>query len=63
MSAYVIANVEVLNPQEYQEYTRQVGPIVERYGGRFVVRGGKLEVAEGEQPARRVVILEFPSKV
>ena len=59
MPAYLIVNVEVNNPTRYQEYLRQVTPTVEAYGGRYVVRGGRTEVLEGNWIPRRIVVIEF----
>ena len=61
MSAYIIADVEITNPVQYAAYIRIVPPTIARYGGRFLVRGGRTEVLEGSWSPRRVVILEFPS--
>jgi uncharacterized protein (DUF1330 family) len=61
MPAYVIADIEVLEPVEYEEYRRLAGPTVAQYGGRYIVRGGKTEVAEGDWMPKRFVVLEFPS--
>lgn len=61
MAAYVIVDVEVLDPEPYDEYRRGVPATLERYGGRFVVRGGAAETLEGEWRPQRVVVLEFPS--
>ena len=61
MAGYVIAIVDVTNAQGYQEYSKQVPATIAKYGGRYLVRGGKTEVREGEWPATRTVILEFPS--
>jgi uncharacterized protein (DUF1330 family) len=60
MAAYVLAEVEVTNPDGYKEYTAQVPATIARYGGRFLVRGGASEALEGEWPKIRRVILEFP---
>ena len=60
MSAYIFASVEVTDPVAYEEYRRQVPAIIAAYGGRYLVRGGKTEVLEGEPQANRLVILEFP---
>jgi uncharacterized protein (DUF1330 family) len=61
MSAYVIADIEVIEPVEYEDYKKLAGPTAAQFGGRYVVRGGATEVAEGEWTPRRFVILEFPS--
>ena len=61
MAGYVIVDVEVHDPEEYQEYSKQVPATVAQYGGRFVVRGGAYETREGEWSPQRIVVLEFPS--
>ena len=58
---YVIANVSVEDAAAYEGYRSQTASIIERYGGRFLVRGGAVEVKEGEPGIARLVILEFPS--
>lgn len=60
MPAYIIASVEVTDPDLYAEYRSQVLPTVEKYGGRFIVRGGPSEILEGSWHPGRVVVLEFP---
>ncbi|QJR13414.1 DUF1330 domain-containing protein [Usitatibacter palustris] len=62
MAAYVIAEIEITNPEGYKAYTAVVPATIEKYGGKFLVRGGSAEVLEGEWPNRRRVMLEFPSK-
>jgi uncharacterized protein (DUF1330 family) len=59
--AYVMANVEVTDPLRYEDYKRMVPPTIAKYGGRFIVRGGRCEVLEGEWRPNRLVLLEFPS--
>jgi len=61
MAAYVIAEVDVKKPERFDEYRRQVGPTLERYGGRFLARGGQSWVLEGAWKPKRLVILEFES--
>jgi uncharacterized protein (DUF1330 family) len=61
MSGYLIADVEVTDPVQYEEYRRMVPASVAAYGGRFVVRGGAFEVLEGDWQPKRLVVLEFPS--
>ena len=60
MSAYLIADVEVHDQNVYGDYRRQVLPLVQKHGGRFIVRGGAHEVLEGAWQPKRVVIIEFP---
>ena len=61
MAAYVIADVAVKDPAAFEEYRKQVPATIEKYGGRYLVRGGATEVLEGEWRPRRLVILEFAS--
>jgi uncharacterized protein (DUF1330 family) len=61
MAAYVIGEIEVTDPALYEDYRKQVLAVVTQYGGRFIVRGGKLEPLEGGWSPKRVVALEFPS--
>ena len=61
MAGYVIAQVNVKDPDAYAEYRQQVAPTVEAHGGRFLARGGAMEPFEGDPPGARVVIIEFPS--
>jgi uncharacterized protein (DUF1330 family) len=60
MPAYVLAEIEITNPEGYKEYTTHVPATIAKYGGRFVVRGGKVHALEGEWPERRRVLIEFP---
>jgi uncharacterized protein (DUF1330 family) len=61
MAAYLLADVHVKDPQKYDEYRNQVAATVARHGGRFIVRGGKHEVLEGNRDVQRLVVIEFPS--
>lgn len=61
MAAYVIGDIEVTDPAAFQEYRNRVGATVEQYGGRFVVRGGRVNLKEGDWQPRRLLMLEFPS--
>jgi uncharacterized protein (DUF1330 family) len=61
MAAYIVADVEVTDPEEYQRYAKQVPPTLEQYGGKFLVRGGQPEKLEGNWNTKRIVIIEFPS--
>ena len=62
MPAYFIGGVDVSDPSWLKEYGRKVGALVEKHGGRYLVRGGATEVKEGTAPSSRVmVVIEFPS--
>ncbi|MGH7392477.1 MAG: DUF1330 domain-containing protein [Candidatus Rokuibacteriota bacterium] len=61
MPAYIIVDIEVTDPAAFEEYRKQVPATVQKYGGRFLVRGGAMEVVEGDWRPKRVVVLEFPS--
>lgn len=61
MAAYVLAEIEITNPEGYKEYTTQVPATIAKYGGRFLVRGGAATALEGDWPQRRRVLIEFPS--
>ena len=61
MAAYIIADVRITDPDRYAEYIKVVPETIARYGGRFVVRGGRAEVLEGSWKPNRIVVLEFPT--
>lgn len=61
MPAYVIANVRIEEPVRYEDYKRMVPGTLAAFGGRFIARGGKVDVLEGDWRPERLVILEFPS--
>lgn len=61
MAAYLIADIEVTNAAGFEEYRALVPAVIVAHGGRYLVRGGALEVLEGGAPARRRVVLEFPT--
>jgi len=61
MAAYVIVELTVTDPLVFAEYRTLVGPTLEQYGGRFIVRGGEAELIEGDQQPGRIVVLEFES--
>ena len=61
MAAYIIASIEVTDPERFEVYRGQVPATIERHGGKYLVRGGAVEVVEGDRPARRTVVLEFAS--
>jgi uncharacterized protein (DUF1330 family) len=63
MTAYLIARAHIADAVGYRSYTKDVPEIVERYGGRFLARGGAALSLEGPEAADRIVIIEFPDLV
>jgi uncharacterized protein (DUF1330 family) len=61
MAAYLIVDVEVTDPVEYRTYTQQTQATFDKYGGKFLVRGGQVEMLEGDWQPKRLVVVEFPS--
>jgi uncharacterized protein (DUF1330 family) len=62
MKAYCIVYEFIDDPALFEQYRKKVMQTIEAYGGRFVVRGGKFTVLEGETPCERIAVLEFPSR-
>lgn len=61
MAAYLIAKIEVTNPERYKKYIAATPGIIKNFGGRFIARGGETATLEGPEETRRVVLVEFPS--
>jgi uncharacterized protein (DUF1330 family) len=61
MAAYLVVQVDVKDPARYADYRTMVPPTLAKYGGRFIVRGGRTETLEGDWSPKRFVVVEFPS--
>ena len=61
MSAYVVVQVDIKDPARYDDYRKMVPASLEKYGGKFLVRGGKTHTMEGGWAPKRFVLVEFPS--
>lgn len=61
MAAYLIADVEVNNPDAYREYREKFDPTLTHYQGKLLVVGGHCEPWEGEWAPKRLIVLEFPT--
>ena len=59
MAAYIITQVDVHDPETFDKYRAQAGPVLAKFGGEFLARGGKMEVLEGAWPFPRGVIIRF----
>jgi len=60
MPAYIIAEIQVTDPTAYEGYRPLAAASVARYDGRFAVRGGNIDLLEGEPEPERIVVIEFP---
>lgn len=62
MSAYMIVDVDISDPQQYELYKRDVPALIRRHGGEYLVRGGAFEVVEGDWRPTRLVLFRFPDR-
>ena len=60
MAAYIIAEIEVKNPDKYSEYRDKVPKTVNKFGGRYIIRGTDVVPLEGGWVPERLVVIEFP---
>ncbi len=61
MACYLVADMRISDPGLFAEFAEAVPATVEQYGGRYLIRGGKFEVAQGDWTPDRVVVIEFGS--
>ena len=61
MPAYVIVEIDIHDPAGYEKYKKLAGATVEKYGGKYIIRGGRTEVLEGDWTPKRIVVLQFDS--
>lgn len=61
MAGYIIADIEITDPAEYQTYAQQTAATLEPYGGKFLARGGQPETLEGDWKSKRIIVIEFSS--
>ena len=61
MAGYIIVEIDVTDPVGYEEYKKLAGATVEKFGGKYIVRGGATETLEGDWKPKRIVILQFES--
>ena len=59
--AYLVAQIDVTDPERYPEYVQQVSATTAPFGGRYLVRAGQVVPLEGKPPRSRIVVIEFPS--
>jgi uncharacterized protein (DUF1330 family) len=61
MKGYLIANLDVQDQPTFQRYREQVLPLIARFGGRYIIRGGDVQDVEGNLGLKRLIVLEFPN--
>jgi len=61
MAAYIIVEVSITDPEEYEEYKKLTPAAIAAYDGKFIVRGAQTESLEGNWEPKRIVVLEFPT--
>jgi uncharacterized protein (DUF1330 family) len=61
MAAYVISDVEFLDPTLVEQYRSLAQASIAKYGGRYLARGGAVEPVEGDWAPERIIIVEFPT--
>ena len=59
MSVYMIVEIEIANDELYSSYVEEVPEIIHRYGGRYLVRGGKVTPLSGDWDPERIIVIEF----
>tara|TARA_A100001035_G_C27510714_1_gene376288 strand:- start:112 stop:402 length:291 start_codon:yes stop_codon:yes gene_type:complete len=62
LPTYLIAEVNLKNPEAYSEYLSEVPNIISKYNGEYLVRGGKISHHEGEWKPKRMVVVKFPNR-
>lgn len=61
MAGYIIAQVEVTDPDRFKTYVDKVLPTIQAFGGEYILRSGEMAVLEGEWPMPFFVVLKFPN--
>ena len=61
MAAYMLVDNRVIDQEDFNEYIEKIPNVVAAYGGRFLARGGAIQVVEGDYTPERVVVIEFES--
>ncbi len=61
MPGYLVLNIAVKDPKKFEEYRQKAAPLIEKFGGRYLIRGGDMRRLEGNPQLNRLVVLEFPT--
>jgi uncharacterized protein (DUF1330 family) len=61
MADYLVVDIDVTNPVQFEEYKKLAPAAIAKYGGRYIIRGGAYEALEGDWKPQRLTIVEFDS--
>ena len=61
MAGYIIAEIEITDPETYEEYKKIAPASIDRFKGEYLARGGRTERLEGDWQPKRIVVLRFES--
>jgi uncharacterized protein (DUF1330 family) len=61
MAAYLVVDIDVTNPAQFEGYKKLAPPAIAKYGGRYLIRGGAYEAIEGDWKPQRLTVVEFDS--
>ena len=61
MAAYLVVDIDVTNPAQFEEYKKLAPAAIAKYGGRYLIRGGAYEAIEGNWKPQRLTLVEFDS--
>ena len=61
MAAYLVGDIDVTNPAQFEEYKKLAPAAIAKFGGRYLIRGGAYETLEGDWKPQRVTVVEFES--
>ena len=62
MTAYLLVDVDIHDPEGFQEYRTRTPEFIAKHGGEFLVKGGEFEVIEGDWKPNRLVLFKFPNR-
>jgi len=62
MAAYIIAKINITDPEKFKQYQQVTPEILDKYKGKFLVRGGETKTLEGSNETARIVVIEFPDQ-
>jgi uncharacterized protein (DUF1330 family) len=61
MAAYLVVDIAVTNPAQFEEYKKLAPAAIAKFGGRYLIRGGAYEAIEGDWKPQRLTVVEFES--